>query len=328
MSEQKPFVAYAVAIVMLMELVDGSALNTSLPQMAISFDINPISLKVAITVYLLTLGLFVPASTWVAERFGTKRILIISSVGFILSSVFCGLSVNLTMLVIFRAMQGFFGAFTMPVARMILVRVYKHNLLYAMTIMGSIITIGPMLGPLIGGGITTYLNWRYIFFINVPIGVFALILAWRFIPNVNGKKQAFGFDYLGFVLLGVSIASFMFVLDTVIDHSISSKLKLIVFISAIISLILYLSYARYKKNGAVVSLKIFRHQSFNALVLFSVMVRLSTMGLMFMLPLYLQIHHGFNAFEAGLAFMAFMVPAWLVKRIVKPFLKIFGLKTS
>lgn len=325
MSDQKPFVAYAVAIVMLMELVDGSALNTSLPQMAASFDVNPISLKVAITVYLLTLGLFVPASTWVAERFGTKRILLISAIGFILSSVLCGLSTNLTMLVVSRALQGFFGAFTMPVARMILVRVYKKNLLYAMTIMGSILTIGPMLGPLIGGGITTYLNWRYIFFINVPIGLFAFVLAWRFVPKVDGKKQDFGFDYLGFVLLGIAIASLMFVLDTVIDHSISNTLKIIVLIIAIILLVLYLIYARYKQQGAIVNLNIFHHQSFNALVLVSIMVRLSTMGLMFMLPLYLQIHHGFNAFEAGLAFMAFMIPAWLVKRVVKPILKTIGL---
>ena len=325
MISQKPFVAYTVGIIMLMELVDGTALNTLLPQMALSFNVNPITMKIAVTIYLLTLGLFVPASTWISERFGVKKVLLISVIGFISSSVLCGLSTNLPMLVIFRGVQGFFGAFSMPVARMILVKVYKCNLLYAMTIMGSILTIGPMLGPLLGGAVATYLHWRYIFFINVPIGIFALVSIWFFIPKIENKKQPESFDYFGFILLGSAIAIFMFELDILMDHSIDLFLKYITLIIAIILTIVYLFYARRKKIGAIVNLKIFRHKSFNAILLTSVLIRLSTMGLMFMLPLYLQIHYNFDAFEAGMAFMAFVIPAWLVKRLVKPLLYRFGL---
>ncbi len=325
MSDHKPFAAYATAIIMLMELVDGSALNTSLPQMALSFGVNPISLKVAITVYLLTLGLFIPASTWVADRFGAKNILLISAIGFVGASILCGLSTNVTMLIICRALQGFFGAFTMPVSRMVLIRIYKKNLLYAMTIMGSIITIGPMLGPLIGGTMTTYLSWRYIFFINVPIGICALILVLKFVPNGGTKDERYDFDWYGFLSLGLSIALLMFVLDTLMDHAISMNVKWGALGLAIVLCISYFFHARNKKARAVLDLQIFVNRQFSDLILLSVIIRLSTMGIMFLFPLYLQMYRGFSALQAGIAFMAFIVPVWLVKRAIKLLLTKLGL---
>lgn len=127
-------VAYTIGIVLLIELIDGSALNTALPQIANDFHVNPITLKVAVTVYLLALGLFIPASGWISDKIGCKKLLIISLTGFIISPIACGLSTNIISLVIFRTFQGAFGAFTAPVARLAMVRIFKNDRLAAMSI--------------------------------------------------------------------------------------------------------------------------------------------------------------------------------------------------
>src|SRR5690606_5161976 len=155
------------------------------PQIAESFQINAINLKVAITVYLLSLGLFIPASSWLSDHLGAKKLLIISVSGFVISSIACGLSTNIVLLVIFRALQGIFGAFTMPVARLAMVRIFKGNMLAAMSVIAVVVTIGPMMGPLVGGFLTTYVSWRAIFFINMPIGILAIILIHLYLPNFN-----------------------------------------------------------------------------------------------------------------------------------------------
>ncbi|MFZ9035422.1 MAG: MFS transporter [Francisellaceae bacterium] len=143
---KEKLIAYTIGLVMLMEFLDASALNTALPQMAVSLDVKPISLKVAITVYLLTLGLFIPASSWLADRLGLKRVLLLSVTGFVLSSILCGLSLNLSMLVVFRALQGMFGAFTAPVLMML--KVFKGRIMAAMSMIAVVVMIGPLSGPL------------------------------------------------------------------------------------------------------------------------------------------------------------------------------------
>lgn len=134
---------------MLIELIDGSALNTALPQIANDLHVNAITLKVAITVYLLALGLFIPASGWISDKIGSKNLLLLSITGFMFSSIACGLSTNLISLVIFRAIQGAFGAFTAPVVRLAMVRIYKNDVLTAMSIVAVIAALGPMLGPFV-----------------------------------------------------------------------------------------------------------------------------------------------------------------------------------
>ncbi len=324
-TKNQTLIACTIGIIMLMELIDGSALNTSLPQMAQSFNISPINLKVAITIYLLTLGLFIPASSWVADRIGIKKLLIISVSGFIVSSVLCGLSQNLTMLIVFRACQGFFGAFTMPVARLALIRIFKGNLLYAMSITGAIITVGPMIGPLLGGAITTYLHWRFIFFINIPVGIFTLIAIIYLLPSLNERTQPDKkFDLKGFLLLGFAIALLMLFVDTLIDPSIPMSIKLISLIIAIILAIRYLYHAKAKKSHAIIDFGIFKNKLFRFFIAHSVTLRLSTVGIMFLFPLFLQTKEGFTPLESGLTFLAFIIPAWMIKRFIKRILNYFG----
>ena len=319
MTKNDKIIAYTIGVIMLMELIDGSALNTALPQIANSLDVNAISLKVAITVYLLTLGLFIPAAGWLSDKIGGQKLLIFSIVGFVISSVACGLSTNLITLVIFRALQGVFGAFTMPVARLTMVKIFKNNVLDAMSIIAVIGTLGPMIGPLFGGVITTYISWRVIFFINVPIGILSLILIYKYLPNIIASKIN-KFDLKGFILIGSSIALFMFFVDLLVDYSINYNIKFIFLILACIFFTCYIFHSR-KKENPVINLNVFKNKAFKYFSIISSFSRLFMVGMTFIFPLYLQTKQSYTAFESGLSLMAFVIPAWYIKKFVKRLLK-------
>jgi len=173
--KSKAIIIVIVAIAMLMELLDATVINTSLPQIAKSLHTNPIELKVAITMYLLSLGIFIPVSGWLVDCIGERKTLILAIIIFLLSSIGCALSTNLDMLVVFRLLQGMGGAFLMPIARLVLVRAYgKQDIVHAMMKV-SLITMSAMfLGPILGGAITTYIGWRWIFLLNIPFGLVGL----------------------------------------------------------------------------------------------------------------------------------------------------------
>ncbi|MEY8716148.1 MFS transporter [Francisella philomiragia] len=314
--DRNKIIAYTIGIVFLIELIDGSALNTALPQIANDFQVNALALKVAVTVYLLALGLFIPASGWISDKIGCKKLLIISLIGFIISSVACGLSTNIISLVIFRAFQGSFGAFTAPVARLAMVRIFKNDRLTAMSIVAVIATLGPVIGPLVGGAMTTYIGWRMIFFINFPIVLICIILISIYLPNISVAKIR-KFDFKGFLILGVSIALLMFFIDLMIDASILPNIKWLILLSSIILFVVYLRHAIRLGDNAVINLNIFKNNCFKYLTIISSTTRLLIMGMSFLLPLYLQTKQHFSAFESGLALMFFIMPAWYVKKIVK-----------
>lgn len=314
--DKNKIIAYTIGIVFLIELIDGSALNTALPQIANDFQVNALALKVAVTVYLLALGLFIPASGWISDKIGCKKLLIISLIGFIISSVACGLSTNIISLVIFRAFQGAFGAFTAPVARLAMVRIFKNDRLTAMSIVAVIATLGPVIGPLVGGAMTTYIGWRMIFFINFPIVLICIILISIYLPNISVAKIR-KFDFKGFLILGISIALLMFFIDLMIDASILPNIKWLILLSSIILFVVYLRHAIRLGDNAVINLNIFKNNCFKYLTIISSTTRLLIMGMSFLLPLYLQTKQHFSAFESGLALMFFIMPAWYVKKIVK-----------
>ncbi|OEZ33764.1 MFS transporter [Francisella endosymbiont of Amblyomma maculatum] len=314
--DKNKIVAYTIGLIMLIELIDGSALNIALPQIANDLHINAITLKIAITVYLLALGLFIPASGWISDKIGSKNLLILSITGFMLSSIACGLSTNLTSLVIFRAIQGAFGAFTAPVARLVMVRIYKNDVLTAMSIVAVIAALGPILGPLFGGVITTHIGWRMIFFINVPIVVIAVTLIYLYLPNIRSLTLQ-KFDLKGFIIIGTSIALMMFFIDLMIDTQILVDTKWLLLIFAVILFSIYIRHAQRLKDNAVINLTIFNNCCFRYFTIISSTSRLLIMGMSFIFPLYLQTKQGFSAFESGLFLMFFLIPAWFVKKFVR-----------
>src|SRR5271156_3894900 len=194
-----------VAVSLFMENMDSTVISTSLPAIARAIGTNPLALKLAVTSYLLSLAICIPASGWTADRFGPRHVFRIAIGVFILGSIGCAASHSLEEFVIARIVQGMGGAMMTPVGRLIMVRsIDKRQLLNAMSLVTMPALIGPICGPPLGGFITTYASWHWIFLINVPIGLIGIVAATRFIPNVRAELRH-PFDFLGFVLSGLGI---------------------------------------------------------------------------------------------------------------------------
>src|SRR5579863_3608543 len=205
---RKPFMrstlltALIIATALFMENMDGTVISTSLPAIARDLHQDPIVLKLALTSYMLTLAVFIPASGWIADRFGARTVFCSAIVVFTLGSILCGASSSLPTLIAARVFQGLGGAMMVPVGRLVLLRsVPKSELVSAMAYLTVPALIGPVAGPPLGGFITTYFHWRWIFWINVPIGVIGVLLSLRFIANVRENNVA-PFDMKGFLLSG------------------------------------------------------------------------------------------------------------------------------
>src|ERR1700723_3856438 len=194
-----------VAVALFMENMDSTIIATSLPAIARAIGTNPLALKLAVTSYLLSLAIFIPASGWTADRFGARNVFRIAIGVFIMGSIGCAASHSLEQFVFARIVQGMGGAMMTPVGRLILVRsIDKSLLLNAMALVTIPALIGPICGPPLGGFITTYFSWHWIFIINVPIGLLGVIMATLYIPDIQAERPA-RFDFIGFVLSGLGI---------------------------------------------------------------------------------------------------------------------------
>ena len=195
-----------VACALFMENLDATVLSTALPAIARDLHQSPIQLKLALTSYLLTLAVFIPASGWVADRFGTRIVFRLAILIFALGSALCGFANSIGALVAARAFQGIGGAMMVPVGRLVILRtIPRSEFVGALAWLTMPALLGPVMGPPVGGFITTYFHWRWIFWINLPMAVLGIVLATLFIPNVRGETIS-RFDYLGFVLSGIGLA--------------------------------------------------------------------------------------------------------------------------
>ena len=203
---------------LLMQNLDSTALVTALPLIAKSLGETPLRLHMAITAYMLAFAAFLPLSGWVADRFGARRIFRLSMAIFTCSSIACGFAQSFEQLILFRVIQGFGGAMMVPVARLIMVRsVPKADLLNAMVIMGLPSFIGPVMGPVVGGFIATVASWRWIFWMNVPVGAIGMLLVTRFIDDIR-ESDVRPFDWIGFAMLSFGLGATVFGLDAVMTR--------------------------------------------------------------------------------------------------------------
>src|SRR6202167_5358275 len=199
-----------VAVALFMENMDSTIIATSLPAIARAIGTNPLALKLAVTSYLLALAIFIPASGWTADRFGARNVFRLAIFVFMLGSIGCALSSSLNEFVLARIVQGMGGAMMTPVGRLILVRsIDKRFLVNAMSWVTIPALVGPICGPPLGGFITTYASWHWIFIINVPIGLVGLLMATRYIPDARGERSE-PFDFVGFVLSALGIGGLAF----------------------------------------------------------------------------------------------------------------------
>jgi len=321
------FTALIIATALFMENMDGTVISTSLPAIARDLHQDPIVLKLALTSYMLTLAVFIPASGWVADRFGARTVFCSAIVVFTFGSVLCGASSSLPTLIAARVFQGLGGAMMVPVGRLVLLRsVAKSDLVSAMAYLTVPALIGPVAGPPLGGFITTYFHWRWIFWINVPIGVLGILLSLRFIQNLR-EEAVPRFDFKGFVLSGVGLLSFIAGLSTIGRGIAPYWLVVAMIVIGLLSLVAYVRHARSEKN-AIIDLKLLAIPTFFTGVAGGLIFRIGIGAMPFLLPLLLQVGFGLTPFESGSLTFATAAGALLMKFTASTVLRQFGFRLT
>src|SRR6201747_3096787 len=208
--DKQRLIPLIVATALFMENMDSTVIATSLPAIAADIGTSPLTLKLAITSYLLSLAVFIPASGWTADRFGARLVFSVAIAVFMVGSIGCPLSSSVTHFVIARILQGMGGAMMTPVGRLVLLRsIDKSALVNAMTWVTVPALVGPVIGPPLGGFITTYLTWHWIFLINIPIGLLGIFMALRYIDPIRSEDPE-RFDLYGLILAGIGLGGIAF----------------------------------------------------------------------------------------------------------------------
>ena len=312
-----------IAAALFMENMDSTVIATSLPAIAADLGTNPVSLKLAFTTYLLSLTVFLPISGWMADKFGAKLIFRLAIVVFTLASFGCGFAPNLGWLVALRALQGIGGAMMVPVGRIILIRtIPKSELVNAMAWLTVPALIGPLLGPPIGGFITTYFHWRWIFWMNVPIGILGFILATRFMPYTR-EENVPPLDSKGFLLSGFGLALAVFGC-TVLGHGFFPETLVLAMIAVgVLMIALYLRHARRVANP-ILDLSLLSIDTLRISITGGLFYRIAAGAIPFLLPLMLQLGFGLTAFQTGLITCAAALGALTMKFGAGQLLRRFG----
>ncbi|MBS0535141.1 MAG: MFS transporter [Proteobacteria bacterium] len=314
-----------IAVALFMENMDSTVIATSLPAIAKDIGTDPLALKLAVTSYLLSLAVFIPASGWTADRFGARTVFRAAIAVFVIGSIGCALSSSLTDFVFARILQGMGGAMMSPVGRMVLVRtISKRELVSAMAWVTTPALIGPVIGPPVGGFITTYATWHWIFLINVPIGIVGIYLATRFIENVRAEKHE-PFDIAGMVYAGFGIAGLAFGLSVAGLNFLPWSVVAALVIGGAIFIVAYLVHAKRTPVPAL-DLTLFRLTTFRAAVVGGFIFRLGIGALPFLLPLMLQLGFGLSPFHSGLITFASAAGAMGMKAAASTLLRRFGFR--
>jgi EmrB/QacA subfamily drug resistance transporter len=288
-----------LAVALFMENMDSTVIATSLPAIAIDIQTSPVALKLALTAYLVSLAVFIPISGWMADRFGAKNVFRAAIAVFIVGSVACAVSNSLPAFVVSRFLQGIGGAMMTPVGRLVLVRATpKSELVTAMSWLSIPALVGPLVGPPVGGFITTYFTWHWIFLINVPIGLIGIWLATRFLPDTE-SAQTPPLDLTGFVLSGLAASGIVFGLSVVSLPALPPIAGFLTVAVGLMSAGLYLLHARRAENP-LLALELFRNQVFRSSVLGGGLFRIGIGAVPFLLPLMFQIGFGLTPFQSGM----------------------------
>lgn len=325
----KPLASRIVPVIVagafFMDGLDSSIISTSLPQMASSFAVSPPQMSAAITSYLISLAIFIPISGWIADRFGARQVFCAAIAFFTLGSVLCGLSETLPSLVLSRIVQGFGGAMMTPVGRLILTRTFpKDQLMKAMGYYMLPGMIGPTMGPLVGGFITTNFSWHWNFYINVPIGIIGIAVALRHIPDIRLKNNS-AFDFWGFLIIAAGMGTAQFAIENLGRNTLDSGTELALVCLAIAILVTYWSYARSRQNP-VLELRMFRERTFSIAVLAGSVIRAGIATVPFLLPLLLQIGFGLDPFQSGLLTFLNTAGAMSMRAWVRHLVRRFGFR--
>jgi EmrB/QacA subfamily drug resistance transporter len=314
-----------VASALFMENMDAAVIATSLPAIAHDLGHDPVVLKLALTSYLLSLAVFIPVSGWCADRYGARPVFQGAIAIFIAASIACAAANSLEHLIFARAFQGIGGAMMVPVGRLIVLRsVPKSGMVDALAYLSIPALMAPMIGPVIGGYVTTYFDWRWIFWINVPIGGIGLLLAARYMPNIKSPAVR-RMDWLGFGLAGPGVACLISGLTLAGSDVIPAYAA---YTLVCLGAVLCTAYVRHANHRAdpLLDLKLLSLPTFRTSVVGGGLFRLGIGAIPFLLPLMLQVGFGLNPFQSGMITFAGAFGALLMKFAARPILRRYGFR--
>lgn len=318
-------VVLIVAISLFMQNLDGTVLSTAIPTMAREFRVNPLDLKLALTAYLLALAIFIPASGWVADRFGARNVFCLAMVVFALGSICCALSRNVLEIVASRVFQGMGGAMMVPVGRIVVLRVVpRAEFVGAMALLSIPALLGPISGPPLGGFITTYATWQWIFWINVPFAAAGILLALLLIPDIRASEQT-SFDTVGFALIGPGLSLFLAGASLLGVEGVGGWWVDLIIVAGAGLILTYVRYAM-SRTGALIDLSLLKIPSFRAGIIGGFIFRVGLGATPFLLPLMLQEGLGFTPFQSGMVTFVTGLGAITMKTLVPRILRRFGFR--
>ncbi|WP_255917447.1 MFS transporter [Klebsiella pneumoniae] len=317
--------ALLVAGAFFMEFLDGTVIATALPDMARDFGVTAVELNIGISAYLITLAVLIPASGWIADRFGARAIFTLALAIFTLASVFCGLSTEVHIFVAMRILQGVGGALMVPVGRLAVLRTTpKHQLIKAIATLTWPALVAPIIGPPLGGFITRYASWHWIFFINVPLGLAAIILSLRIIPDIRETERR-SFDLSGFITTSVAMVSLVTAMERLGDRQ--PQIWPTLALAALGFGCLLYSIRHFRRAGApMVRLDALQVPTFRVTMYGGSLFRASISAVPFLLPLLFQVGFGMDPFHSGLLVLAVFVGNLTIKPATTPLIRWLGFR--
>lgn len=317
--------ALIIACSLFMEHLDGSIIATALPSISQSLQTDPLHLNLAITSYMFSLAIFIPLSGWVADRYGARNVFRAAIIVFTIGSIACGLSIDLWTLVLSRCLQGLGGAMMVPVGRLVILRsIPRSQLIDAMAWVTAPALIGPVLGPPVGGLIVTYASWRWIFFVNLPIGILGVILATLYIEDIKGRTRD-PLDMKGFLLMGIALSGLVFAFETLGRHLVQPAIVWVFLTVGILCLVLYQKHIKGHLNP-IIDFSVMQYPTFRASLIGGTFFRVGIGSLPFLLPLMLQYGFGISPALSGFLTLASAAGAVLMKIIATPVIRAFGFR--
>jgi EmrB/QacA subfamily drug resistance transporter len=317
--------ALLVAGAFFMENLDGTIIATAAPRMARSLEVRPVDLNVVITAYLLTLAVFIPVSGWLADRVGARTVFAAAIAVFTVASGLCALSTSLGELTAVRILQGVGGAMMVPVGRLVVLRsTTRAELIDAIAYLTWPALAAPVIAPAVGGVLTTYATWRWIFVINLPLGVVAFVITWRVVPNLRDGGHA-ALDWQGFLLTGIGLAALVYGLELVTAASVDW----VVVGTSIAAAVVLLSFAvRHLRRARypLMNLDALAIPTFRVTALGGTFFRLAIGAVPFLLPLMFQDAFGWSPLKSGLLVVAVFVGNIGIKPLTGPLLRRFGFR--
>ncbi|WP_044103220.1 multidrug transporter subunit MdtD, partial [Xanthomonas citri] len=314
---------WLVSLAIFMQMLDATIVNTALPSMARSLHESPLQMQSVVFSYALAVAMFIPASGWIADRFGTRRTFLVAIIVFTLGSLLCAAAQQLPQLVAARVVQGIGGAMLLPVGRLaVLKTVARADFLRAMSFIAIPALIGPLVGPTLGGWLVEVASWHWVFLINLPIGVIGFIAALKIMPDHYGDARQ-RFDLIGYLMLAFGMVALSLALDGISELGLRHAFVMLLAIGGLAALAGYWLHA-VSTPAALFPLALFKVASYRIGILGNLFARVGSGSMPFLIPLLLQVGLGMSPMNAGLMMVPVALAGMAAKRAAVKLVGRFG----